>query len=112
MIQIEPVIPFYTLESFEEYVIDGNMPGGFLTAFLKNDLSRAFSRADGNNFPAIGTLHAFAYNYAPARSWGSCDEVEAWHAKGGLRRIGPDSIAIESVKARFEKYRALNYETA
>jgi hypothetical protein len=110
MIQLDPAIPFYTLESLEDYVIDGDIPGGFLTAALKNDLSRTFSRADGNNRPAIGTLHAFLYNYAPARSWGSCDEMEAWLAKGGLRHTAPD--AIDKVRARFEKYRALNYETA
>lgn len=108
MVQLDPEIPPYTLDALEDYVMYGDMPGGFLQAFLKNDLDRAFSRADGNNFPAIGTLHAFVYNYAPARSWGSEDNVESWSRKGGLRHTAPD--AMDKVASRFELYRVKNYD--
>ena len=110
MLSNKPVIPFYTLESLEDFVIDGEMPGGFLTAALKNDLSRTFNRADNHNLKGIPGLVAFLYNYTPSRCWGSCEDVEAWHAKGGLRRIEPDSI--EPVRKRFRAYEAEHYETA
>jgi len=110
MLSNKPVIPFYTLESLEDYVIDGEMPGGFLTSALKNDLSRTFRNADSNNVKGIPALWAFMFNYIPADSWGSCDEVESWAAKGGLRRIEPDSV--EPVRKRFRAYEDEHYGAA
>jgi hypothetical protein len=110
MIQPDPEIPPYTLDALEDWAIEGHMPGGFLQAFLRNDLKRALNRADDNNFPAIGTLHAFVYNYAPASCWGSEDAVESWASKGGLRHTAPD--AIDGVREQFEQYRQQNYDTA
>ena len=110
MLSDRPPIPFYTLEALEDYVISGDIAGGFLTAVLKNDLSRAFINADANNLEALETLHAFLYNFAPADCWGSCDEVEAWHAKGGLERIEPHSV--RHIRSRFRDYEAEHYQPA
>ena len=105
-----PPIPFYTLEALEDYVLKGDMPGGFLTAVLKNDLSRAFRNADAKNLKALKTTHDFLYNFAPASCWGEPDSVAEWSRTGGIEETAPDFA--DHMRSRFRDYEAEHYETA
>jgi hypothetical protein len=112
MLSDEPVIPFYTLESLEDYVLDGDVPGGFLTAVLSNDLDRAFRRADSNNRPAVSSLHSFLFNYAPADCWGSPEKFTQWCEEGGFIGLYGVNGEVRVFRARFQQYKDEHYETA
>jgi len=66
------------LRSFERYVEHGCLPGGFLTAVLKNDLTEAVGAADDENAERLQAIVSYAYNCLPALAWGNADRVVAW----------------------------------
>jgi len=105
MLSNQTPIPFYTLDALESWALDGDRPGGFLYAFLSNDLNGAFRHADGKNVKAMKTIYMLVYNYMPAQCWGSPEVVEEWR---GIE----DSISRKKMEKRFETYRKEHYETA
>jgi len=102
MLSNQTSIPPYTLEALESWALDGDSTGGFLYAFLSNDLNYAFRRADGNNKEALYAIYMFIYNYMPAQCWGSPEAVEEW---GGLH----DQAERGSMRKTFMKYREEHY---
>lgn len=60
------------------------LPGGFLTAVLKNDLRDAAGRADSINAGLLYFYVGWLHNEAPMRCWGSPEAVRAWADSGGL----------------------------
>jgi len=105
MLSDQTPIPSRTLDALEAWALDGDRPGGFLYAFLSNDLNHAFQRADGKNTKAIYTIYMFLYNYMPAKCWGSVEAVEEW---GGI----DDRASRLAVWELFMRYREEHYETA
>jgi len=71
-------IPDYTKEAIDRYVKDGIPVGGFLTAFLSNDLMGALGRADINNRFALFAIADYVYNEIPANCWGSVEIMQSW----------------------------------
>ena len=76
---MKALIPQPLLNSLELYVERGVLPGGFLSAVLRNDLSEALSYASDSSLTCIRTIHMFIYNCAPGFCWHSPEKVEAWH---------------------------------
>lgn len=68
----------------EAYIEQGVLPGGFLQAVIRNDLSGAFGRADAGNLERIFDIVSFWYNEAPGACWGSREKMEAWVEHGGM----------------------------
>lgn len=66
------------VEALELYVRDGALPGDFLQAVLRNDLTEACARADWINIRNIPAFAAWLHNEAPIPSWGSAEKVAAW----------------------------------
>jgi hypothetical protein len=71
-------IPAYMHNPLTDYVVAGKHPGGFLTAVLENDLLRAVTCADPDNFAAIREWVRLLHNYLPRRCYGSASAVENW----------------------------------
>lgn len=64
--------------SLWHYIERGRDPGGFLTAVLCNDLTKAVSKADDRNVELIPNYVRLLYNHAPADCWGSEREMSDW----------------------------------
>ena len=74
----EGKIPERTLETLELYVWRGLPTGGFLRAFLANDLQGAIGRADSRNFAAFKELAQLIHWGLPIGSHGSYERVDEW----------------------------------
>lgn len=79
-------IPPHTQEALERYLINGYMPGGFLTACLSGDLFRAVQSADRANRANLWAIVHWIMIYAPEGSWGSDRATKDWVADEGGRR--------------------------
>lgn len=77
-------IPEYMRDGLELYVQMGVVPGDFLSAVIANDLKKAVMYADVNNMRNLPAYANFFYNYAPVDCWGSVQNLNDWHNKGGL----------------------------
>lgn len=64
--------------SLERYIEHRIAPGGFLTAFLSNDLMDALRRADEENKAQFHEIAVFLYNYTPIGCYGSPQRVADW----------------------------------
>lgn len=70
------------------HALAGVPVGGFLTAFLENDLREAVLRADGESAQKLRQIAQFLYTYFPRDCWGSPAKLKAWRIRGGV--IGND----------------------
>lgn len=77
-------VPDHDHDGIAEYIIHGRPTGGFLRAFLSNDLKEALARADERNRYAFFQIANFLWNEAPAVCWGSPERYEGWIEQGGL----------------------------
>ena len=77
------MIPIHMHEGLVRWIGYGreDMLGGFMRAFLENDLMRAIGRADDSNQAALVDWAGFLYNYAPQGCYGGVHQVEVW---GGM----------------------------
>ena len=75
------VIPARMGPALDRWVVNGQLPGEFLQAVLRNDLREAVGRADAENLAALPAYIGFLYNEAPGASWGSAEKVAAWAAR-------------------------------
>ncbi len=66
------------------HILRGDFVGGFLTAFLENDLLGAVGRADETSFARLRELCQFIHIYSPRDCHGSREIVRAWQKRGGL----------------------------
>ena len=71
-------IPTHLIGGIDRWVEQHTLPGGFLTAVLKNDLKGAVDRADDISKKHIVDIVIYLYNYVPSACWGSKEKVEAW----------------------------------
>lgn len=69
------------LGAIRGYVEHGYIVGGFLTAVLENDLSRAVTRADAQNLRNLPAYVMYLNSHVPASCWGSKEKVAAWIKK-------------------------------
>jgi len=70
--------PVHILDSINAYVEHGRRPGGFLTAVLQNNLTRALGTADDASRRGLDDIIRYIWNEVPATCWGSTAKVEAW----------------------------------
>lgn len=80
-------LPDHLRDGMRLYIENGIQPGGFLTAFLSNDLMGATGRADENSRAGFFQIAAFLYNDAPQGCHGSPNRVRDWLDVGGLDGI-------------------------
>jgi len=72
-------------KSLWRWIERGTTPGGFLTAVLCNDLTKAVDKADDRNVELIPNYVKLLYNHAPADCWGSEDKVGNWQLSWALQ---------------------------
>jgi len=77
------------------YVLYGIIPGSFLQSVIKSDLFMALRTADSTNAYALHRYGTFFFNYAPAECFGSPEQMEAWHAQGGMLKTSHRDTAQE-----------------
>ena len=87
-------------ESLDEYAAHGRPTGGFLHAFLANDLMTAIGAADGENILAFREIAAYIYWEIPAECHGSYDAVENWLNR--FRKEKPKGITCHYCHRTFE----------
>lgn len=74
-------VPLHLHEGLARYLAEGVPTGSFLEAVLSNDLLGAVAHGDDDSRRAIAAIVQWLYAYAPARAWGSPDNVIAWRAE-------------------------------
>lgn len=77
------MMPSHMQEGIALYVLLGVHPGGFLTAFLSNDLMGALGKADQINQSSLPAYGSFFYNSAPSGCFGGVDAFSLWVDRGG-----------------------------
>ena len=77
-IAYEKVPVRYMADGMQNYFEHGILPGSFGTALLSGDFFEICSRADDNNRRCLWEWACWLYNHAPAGSYGSRTNVEAW----------------------------------
>lgn len=80
-------LPSHLVNSLNDYVSFGQIPGDFLRAIICNDLHKAVARADDYNKMILHIWVSYLYNHAPMGSWGSETSFNEWIAKGGIEGI-------------------------
>lgn len=86
------LIPPHMHEGLHRYIDEGIEPGGFMTAVLANDLSRAALCADSANKYKLADYIIFVHNYLPIGSYGSYEKVVLWmrmKKSSSLKKILP-----------------------
>lgn len=73
-------IPSRMMPGLLDYIENGAIPGGFLTAVICNDLKEAVSRADSENLRNLPAFVGYLYNEAPSMCWGSEERMKNWIA--------------------------------
>ena len=71
-------LPEHMREPARLYIEEGELPGGFLTAVLCNDLVEAFDQADEENKSRMSDWVLWLYNDIPMPAWGTPTKVLAW----------------------------------
>ena len=79
--------PGETVDGTKRWIEDGILPGDFLQAVIRNDLTEACARADQYNIILLPEIVAWWYGEAPAASWGSPGRVKEWKKFGGQNGI-------------------------
>ena len=79
-------VPRHTREAIDGYLLNGWMPGGFLTAVICGDLFRAVDTADTANRQMLWAVARWISHNAPRESWGSAQIMRDWmEDKNGVR---------------------------
>ena len=71
-------VPYYMHGGIRRYLLDGIVPGDFLSAIVNNDLKAAYGCADDTNTTILLAYVRFFYNCAPALAWGRATSVHDW----------------------------------
>jgi hypothetical protein len=71
-------VPSHTQDAFEDYIIRGYMPGGFLKAVLENNFTAAACRCDSVNKDHLVPIAKWMSNVAPNMCWGNPAVVQDW----------------------------------
>lgn len=75
----------FTIPSLVNYLLLGQKVGGFLTAFLENDLRAAVNKADNDNRRCIPKMVCALAGLQRDDCWGSPEKVKKWIEQGGLK---------------------------
>jgi len=65
----------------QRWIENGIVPGSFLTAVIRNDLTESFAQADYINITKLQDIVHFFYWEAPSQCWGSKEKMIAWGKK-------------------------------
>lgn len=84
-------VPAHIRDGIARYINHGDPVGGFLTAFLNNDLRMALAAADDTNRVAMFEIARWFHNHAPHDCWGGAEKRQTWQARGGA--LGPREAA-------------------
>jgi hypothetical protein len=87
-IAYEKVPVHYMADGMRNYFEYGILPGSFGTALLSGDFFEICRRADGNNCRCLWEWACWLYNQAPAGSYGSQANVQAWAKRQRERAQG------------------------
>jgi hypothetical protein len=79
-------IPDRMMGGIERWVNHGILPGDFLLAVIKNDLTEACRHADEENLQNLPAFVDYLYNKVPAGCWGSPKAVADWANKNAEAR--------------------------
>jgi hypothetical protein len=88
-------LPAHCQRGLEAFILDGRIPGDFLSAVLRNDLKSAFWHADDTNEKRLREYVVFLYNHAPSACWGSAEAIGRWASNGGLNGLRRAERAAE-----------------
>jgi len=80
-------VPEHIRDGIARYINHGDPVGGFLSAFLDNELKEAFGAADDINQRAMLDIVRWFYNRAPSQCWGGVENRRRWQEQGGA--LGP-----------------------
>jgi len=82
-------IPTRMQAALARYMWHGEVPGSFLEAVLRNDLTRAVGSADNENIHLLRDYSMILCNCLPGRPnvWGSQQAIMEWNSIGGLAAI-------------------------
>jgi hypothetical protein len=83
---IYDALPEHVRGGMQRYLEQGIPPGGYLHAFLSNDLHLAVKRADAVNRYRMLELLDWLIEHAHPLAWGTPQRVEAWIALHALER--------------------------
>lgn len=86
-------IPERTKKSLDRWACFGEEQGGFIMSVLKNNLVKAFSKADRENLNSLEDIVRYMYNRLPMNCWGGVKEVEKWE---GLKLPNIEYIKLKS----------------
>ena len=78
------LVPAHLQYGIREYIQRGNIPGDFLQAIIRSDLSKAFAHADGTTMAHMDDIVKFMWNEAPGQCWGDKAKMDTWAKAGGL----------------------------
>ncbi len=81
------LVPAHIRAGIADYVQHGQIPGGFLQAVIRNNLSDAAFQADVENYPRLGDIAKFIYWHTPNACQGSEEKMLAWKKLGGLEGL-------------------------
>lgn len=87
-------------EGLVRYVVDGIVPGSFLTAVIEDKFKEAVVRADENSLSNIRSIALLVYNALPTHCHGSHSTVNEWSAMGGMRGEGASQDLIDMITRR------------
>jgi hypothetical protein len=95
-----PLLPEHMRGSVVRWIEEGHPDptrmGSFERAVLSNDLVGAFVRADLPNTVAMRRWASFLHDHAPIGSWGSLEQLWAWHRRFHPEAVEEHPIAEES----------------
>lgn len=83
-----PTLELHVIDTLVWYALEGRPTGGFLRAFLANDLMEAIGRADFEMQFRLAEIAKFVYNEIPGgrTCHGSYEIYDKWIAKHQARR--------------------------
>ena len=74
----ESMVKLSMVKSLQDYVDNGVKKGSFLKAVLSNDLMKAASCADEENFDTLAHIVGWCRNNIPEAAWGSKEKYDRW----------------------------------
>lgn len=77
-------LPAHMQEGAYQYLVNGQPPGGFLSAVLSNNFAKTVQRADALNLHNLETWAVFL-SRIPMDAWGSEEQVNYWINRRGLQ---------------------------
>lgn len=80
-------IPTHLRPGLARYLVHGVRPGGFLRAFIDNDLLDAVCRAADATYAGFRPMAVFLVNYAPRGSYGRSGCCSSWLSINHASRV-------------------------